>query len=90
MERRNVLRPGIDVETLVQQGVSTLDQVLTFATLWMPSRRDIREKREVIELRIFAGLTIEEIAAVEGLAPATVKRAIKAAKTFLKAHFGDA
>jgi len=75
---------GVDIDTIVLQGVSTLDQVLdVHEALEALTTRHPREAR-IIELRIFAGLTIEEIAEVEGLAPATVKRAITAAKAFLK------
>ena len=77
-------RTRIDIETLVLEGVSTLDQVLhVHEALEGLAARHPRAAK-VIELRVFAGLTIEEIAGVEGIAPATVKRAITAAKAFLK------
>jgi RNA polymerase sigma-70 factor (ECF subfamily) len=77
-------RTRIDIETLALQGVSTLDQVLhVHAALEALAARHPRAAR-VIELKVFAGLTIDEIAEVEGIAPATVKRAIAAAKTYLK------
>jgi RNA polymerase sigma factor (TIGR02999 family) len=42
------------------------------------------QQSRVIELRYFAGLTIEETAEVLGLSPATVKREWTVAKAFLK------
>lgn len=80
----------VDIDTIVLQGVSTLDHVLqVHEALQTLSARQPREAR-IIELRVFAGLTIEEIAEIEGLAPATVKRAITAAKAVLKPLLSDA
>ncbi len=41
------------------------------------------EQARVVELKFFAGLTIEEIAEVMGISPATVKREWSTAKLFL-------
>jgi RNA polymerase sigma factor (TIGR02999 family) len=43
---------------------------------------DPRQSR-IVELRYFAGLTIEEIAEVEGISPTTVKREWRTAKLWL-------
>lgn len=41
-------------------------------------------KSQVVELRFFGGLTIEEVGEVTGTSPATVKRELQAAKLWLK------
>jgi RNA polymerase sigma-70 factor (ECF subfamily) len=40
-------------------------------------------KSRIVELRYFAGLTVEEVAEVEGLSPTTVKRHWRAARLWL-------
>ena len=42
------------------------------------------ELARIVELRFFAGLSIEDVAVTVGLSPATVKRAWSAAKAWLK------
>jgi RNA polymerase sigma factor (sigma-70 family) len=39
---------------------------------------------EIVEMRFFAGLTVEEIAQVQGISTATVKREWATAKMWLK------
>lgn len=41
------------------------------------------EHARLIELRYFSGLTVEEIAALDGVSPATVKRSWRAARAWL-------
>jgi RNA polymerase sigma-70 factor (ECF subfamily) len=41
-------------------------------------------KSQIVELRFFGGLTIEEVAEVASTSPATVKRELQAAKLWLK------
>jgi RNA polymerase sigma-70 factor, ECF subfamily len=41
-------------------------------------------KSQIVELRFFGGLTIEEVAEVTNTSPATVKRELQAAKLWLK------
>lgn len=43
-----------------------------------------RRQADIVELRYFGGLTIEEIAAATGLSPATVKRDLLDAKIWLR------
>jgi len=45
-----------------------------------------KRQSDIVELRYFAGLTIEETAEVLGISPATVKREWKMAKAWLKAE----
>lgn len=47
------------------------------------ARRDERKAR-VVELHYFGGLTYDEIAAAEGMSPATVKRDLRFARAWLK------
>jgi RNA polymerase sigma factor (TIGR02999 family) len=58
--------------------VLTLHEALTDL-----ARLDSRQA-DLVELRYFGGLTIEEIGAVAGLSPATVKRELTAAKLWLR------
>jgi RNA polymerase sigma factor (TIGR02999 family) len=62
--------PGIDV--------LALDEALTRLAALDP------EQARIVELRYFGGLTIEEIAAVVGASPATVKRQWAMARAWLK------
>ena len=41
-------------------------------------------KSQIVELRFFGGLTIEEVAEVTGTSPATIKRELQAARLWLK------
>jgi DNA-directed RNA polymerase specialized sigma24 family protein len=51
--------------------------------LHLLSRTDLQQSR-IVELRYFAGLTIDETAQVLGISPATGKRDWTLAKAFLK------
>jgi DNA-directed RNA polymerase specialized sigma24 family protein len=44
------------------------------------------EHAKIVELRYFAGLSIDETAAVLGTSPMTVKRGWLAAKTYIRRH----
>jgi hypothetical protein len=45
--------------------------------------------RETFLLRVFDGLTIEEVAAVEAVAPAEVRRRLRHAREFLRARLAQ-
>ncbi|MBM4384463.1 MAG: sigma-70 family RNA polymerase sigma factor [Deltaproteobacteria bacterium] len=47
-----------------------------------------RERAELVEMRFFAGLTMEEIASVRGVSDRTVKRQWRAARAWLLARLG--
>jgi RNA polymerase sigma-70 factor (ECF subfamily) len=68
-----------------------LDLVALDAALDRLARRDERQSR-IVELRYFAGLSVEETAEVLGVSPATVKRQWTIAKAWLFAelHGADA
>lgn len=67
----------------------TADEVLLVdQTLEQLAALDARQAR-VFELRTFGGLTIDEIAGVLGIAPATVKRDWDKAKLFVARVLGD-
>lgn len=71
------------VSTIAQEPASSVD---------VESIHDALEKlaqvapdlATLVERRVFAGLTIEEIAALDGVSPATVKRSWRAARAWLK------
>jgi RNA polymerase sigma factor (sigma-70 family) len=48
-----------------------------------------RRQAQIVELRFFAGLTIEEIAKTLALSPATVKRDWATAKLWLRARLAE-
>jgi RNA polymerase sigma factor (TIGR02999 family) len=60
-----------------------LDEVLTAFT------REEPEKAELVKLRYFAGLTLEEAAACLGISPATAKRHWALARAWLFAALTD-
>jgi len=62
--------------------VVELDRVLTLL-----SRRDLQQEK-IVEMRFFAGLTIEETAIALEVSPATVKRDWKLAKAWLTREMG--
>jgi RNA polymerase sigma factor (TIGR02999 family) len=64
------------------EGAPTVDSEALHAALERLERIDGRAHR-VVEMRYFAGLSIEEIAAVLELSPMTVKRCWKSARAFL-------
>ena len=61
----------------------TLDIVLLDQVLESLEKLDVRQAR-IVELRFFAGMTIEETAAVLETSPATVKREWQMAKAWLR------
>lgn len=98
MMRRILINHAVDRQAKKRQGYATkvsLDDAVSFfeqrevdlmaldealnglAALDAPQAR-------IVELRFFAGLTIEEVAEVMGLSPATVKREWESAKLWLR------
>lgn len=78
-------RTSVDVDLMPRdRGVDliALDDALTDLERFNP------EGGRVVELRFFGGLRHEEIAAVLGIAPTTVKRRWKAAKLWLRRELG--
>ncbi len=57
--------------------LTVLDETLTRLEIFDP------QQSRIIELRFFAGLTIEEVAEVIGVSPATVKREWRTARAWL-------
>jgi RNA polymerase sigma factor (sigma-70 family) len=70
-ERADPDRPG-DVDVLA------LDEVLSRLAAFDP------EQAQIVELRYFGGLTVEETAEAVGVSPATVKRQWAMARAWLK------
>jgi RNA polymerase sigma-70 factor (ECF subfamily) len=70
-------------EGMVQGGEPSFDLLLLDEALERLKRQDPRLER-VVELRFFAGLTIEETAEVLDISPVSVKRAFNLARAWLK------
>jgi RNA polymerase sigma factor (TIGR02999 family) len=68
---------------------SNVDELLTIdRAMRRLTELDARQAR-VVELRFFGGLTLEDIAAVEGDSLATINRAWRAARAFLTVELRD-
>jgi RNA polymerase sigma-70 factor (ECF subfamily) len=77
----NACKVDIDSQLLISE--NTLDNVLAIdEVLERLAKIDPRQSR-LIELRFFAGLSIEEIAEVMGLSGVTIKREWRSAKAWL-------
>ncbi len=76
----DLYRTSLDIDLLPQKrsvDLVALDQALADFAAFDP------EGSEVVEMRFFAGLTLEEIGEVMGVSPTTVKRRWTAAKSWL-------
>ncbi len=62
---------------------STPKEITQLLIAWNLERID-PQQGQIVELRYFSGLTIEEIAEVIGVSPATVKREWSAARAWLR------
>jgi RNA polymerase sigma-70 factor, ECF subfamily len=82
-----LLRVPLDERVTADLGhdidVETLDALLTKFAILDPGRA------RIVELRYFAGLTVEETAAVLHVAPATVKRGWAVARAWLRRALTD-
>jgi RNA polymerase sigma factor (TIGR02999 family) len=94
-EARNAAKRGGDVarvtldESVSWEGGRELDLVSLDEALTSLAELDPRQAR-VVELRFFAGLSIEETAEVLGISPATVKREWSMAKAWLHRELTNA
>jgi RNA polymerase sigma factor (TIGR02999 family) len=98
MMRRILINHAVDRQAKKRQGYATkvsLDEAVSFF-----EQREVdlmaldealnglaaldAEQARIVELRFFAGLTIEEVAEVMGLSPATIKREWESAKLWLR------
>jgi len=88
-EARNAAKRGGDVpritldESVSWEGGREMDLVSLDEALTDLGQIDARQAR-VVELRFFAGLSIEDTAGVLGISPATVKREWSMAKAWLR------
>jgi len=88
-EARNATKRGGDItrvtldESVSWGGERDLDIVALDEALTRLAQLDVRQSR-VVELRFFAGLSIEESAEVLNVSPATIKREWTMAKTWLR------
>ena len=98
MMRRILINHAVDRQAKKRQGYATkvsLDDAVSFfeqrevdlmaldEALNGLAELDASQAR-IVELRFFAGLTIEEVAEVMGLSPATIKREWESAKLWLR------
>jgi len=98
MMRRILINHAVDRQAKKRQGYATkvsLDEAVSFfeqrevdlmaldEALNGLAALDAQQAR-IVELRFFAGLTIEEVAEVMGLSPATIKREWESAKLWLR------
>jgi RNA polymerase sigma-70 factor (ECF subfamily) len=98
MMRRILINHAVDRQAKKRQGYATkvsLDEAVSFF-----EQREVdlmaldealnglaaldTEQARIVELRFFTGLTIEEVAEVMGLSPATIKREWESAKLWLR------
>lgn len=77
------LEEGMDVPTDEPETLLGIDEALEALTAMDP-----RQAR-VVELRFYAGLTVEEVAEVLEISPATVKREWASAKAWLEAELSQ-
>jgi RNA polymerase sigma factor (TIGR02999 family) len=76
------LGEGVAVETPRMVDILAVDRLLTDLEAQDP------QQARIVELRFFAGLTVEETAAALGISPATVKRDWTVAKAWLALEMG--
>ncbi len=76
------LGEGVAVETPRLVDILVVDRLLTDLEAQDP------QQARIVELRFFAGLTVEETAAALGISPATVKRDWTVAKAWLALEMG--
>ena len=77
-----------DLERIYRAAVDAVDVLSLHAALSALASLDARQA-EIVEMRYFAGLTIEETAEVLKISPATVKREWTTARLWLRRHMRD-
>lgn len=88
-ERRGAGIEAVNLDDTVIAVDSQAEQLLAMDTaLRKLSQRDTR-MAEVVELRFFAGLAVEQIAELMGISVATVKRETRVARAFLSKELGE-
>jgi RNA polymerase sigma factor (TIGR02999 family) len=86
-KHRAARRGGDDQKVLLEDTMviceqRPLDMILLDVALGKLAALDARQA-QLVELRFFAGLSVEETAEVMGVSPATVKRSWSSARAFL-------
>ena len=74
-----------NIDPVVPKEKDDVDVLLLDDALTRLAQRDPQQSR-IVELRFFAGMTVEETAAVMGISPATVKRDWSMARAWLSRH----
>lgn len=70
-------------DSMISTDASVIDYLALEKALGALTELDARQAR-IVEMRFFGGMTVEEIAGVEGLSAPTVKRYWSSAKAFLR------
>lgn len=79
-------RHPVPLDDVFTSGLASLDDVLPVSeALERLAALDARQAR-MVEMRVFGGLTLVEIAEAIGVSLATVKRELHSARAFLRAH----
>jgi RNA polymerase sigma factor (TIGR02999 family) len=87
-EKRGSGAAKVPLEDAVVMSKERPDELLTLdESLTRLGRMDPQQAR-IVELRIFAGLSVEDTAALLGISPATVKRDWSMAKAWLSLEIG--
>jgi RNA polymerase sigma factor (TIGR02999 family) len=87
-ERRGAGVEAVDIDSQIIAVDSQAEQLLALdCALKRLAERDQR-LAEIVELRFFAGLPVEELSEVLNLSPATIKRDTRVARAFLSKELG--
>jgi RNA polymerase sigma-70 factor, ECF subfamily len=84
--RRAAKRPQLAgaLDDVFVDGIARIDHVLPVHEALESLARLDPAQASIVELRMFTGLSLEEVAAATGVSLATVKRELRAARAFLK------
>ena len=88
--RRRALKRGSGVQSVRPVDISapapegSIEELLAIDECLQRLTRIDERQTKIVELRFYAGLTIEEIAEVTGVSEATVKRELQSAKAWLR------
>ena len=81
--KRGGAKPKVSIEEAFALSKETPEDLLALNELLADLSKIDAQQEQIVEMRIFAGLTIEEVADLLNISPATVKRDWKMAKAWL-------
>lgn len=79
-------RHAVPLDDVFADGIARIDDVLPVHEALARLARLDPAQASMVELRVFSGLSLEDVAAASGVSLATVKRELRSARAFLKAH----